>query len=483
MTEKNKTVLLTGTSGYIGGRLLKPLEIAGYKVRCLARNPEFLSSRTSENTELIKGDVKDLESLKEALKNVDIAYYLIHSMGSKGSFEEEDRLGAKNFALACKEANVERIIYLGGLGDNKYPLSKHLKSRHEVGKIFKEFGILTIELRASIVIGSGSLSFEMIRALEEHLPVMITPRWVSVKAQPIAISDLLNYLLQSAEIKIEKSTIFEIGGKDIVSYGEIMGEYAKQRNLYRVMIPVPFLTPWLSSLWLGLVTPLYANVGRKLVDSIKFPTVVNDRAALNTFNNISQKSISEAISEALKNEDKEFSETKWSDALSSGNIKRDYGGVHFRNRIVDSRTIEIKAKKEDAFKPIEQIGGQTGWYFWDWIWQIRGLIDLLFGGVGMRRGRRNFEKLNIGDVVDCWRVENIEPNKKLILFAEMKLPGRAWLEFEVEEKNENCIIRQTAIFDPIGLSGIAYWYSLYFIHEIIFKNMLRNIGKAAIKNV
>lgn len=480
--NKNKLVLLTGTSGYIGGRLLKPLELAGYKVRCLARNPEFLSSRASENTEIFKGDIKDLESLKKALKDVKIAYYLIHSMGTKGSFEEEDRLGAENFALACKEANIERIIYLGGLGDSKYPLSKHLKSRHEVGKILKDSGILTIELRASIVIGSGSLSFEMIRALEEHLPVMITPRWVSVEAQPIAISDLLNYLLQSAEIEIKKSTIFEIGGKDTVSYGKIMEEYSKQRNLFRLMIPVPFLTPWLSSLWLGLVTPLYANVGRKLVDSIKFPTIVNDKSALSVFNKISPKGISEAISEALKNEDKEFSETKWSDAISSGNINHNYGGVHFRNRIIDSRAIEIKARKEEAFKPIEQIGGKTGWYFWNWIWQIRGAIDLLFGGVGMRRGRKNPNKLYIGDVVDCWRVENIEPNKKLVLFAEMKLPGRAWLEFDVEEKEEKCIIRQTAIFDPIGLSGLAYWYSLYFIHEIIFKNMLNNIGKAVIKN-
>ena len=311
-----------------------------------------------------------------------------------------------------------------------------------------------IEFRASIVIGSGSLSFEMIRALVERLPVMICPRWVQVKAQPIAVEDLLAYLLAALDLPAGPSQVYEIGGPDQVSYGQIMQEYARQRGLTRWMIPVPLLTPYLSSLWLGLVTPLYARVGRKLVESLRNPTLVSNNLAARTFS-VRPRSVREAIARALVNEDREFAETRWSDALSAGGPPRTWGGVRFGSRLVDSRTVTVPVPPEQAFAPIRRIGGRTGWYYGNWLWSLRGFLDLLFGGVGVRRGRRDPENLRVGDALDFWRVEVYEPPHRLRLHAEMKLPGRAWLEFEVTGDEQHSTIRQTAIFDPVGLVGLA----------------------------
>lgn len=294
-----RRILLTGATGYVGGRLLRALEAAGHQVRCLARRPEFLKPKVAPTTEVVAGDVLDKHTLKDAMTEVHVAYYLIHSMGGEKNFEEEDRRAARNFGEAAREAGVGRIIYLGGLGDPRQPLSPHLRSRHEVGEILRASGVQVVEFRASIVIGSGSLSFEMVRALVERLPVMITPRWVSVPAQPIGIEDLLQYLLAALDLEAGGNHIFEIGGADRVSYGDVMREYARQRGLRRLMIPVPVLTPWLSSLWLALVTPLYARVGRKLIDSIRYPTVVRDDAALTVFG-IRPAGVREAIASALR---------------------------------------------------------------------------------------------------------------------------------------------------------------------------------------
>ncbi|MCI0655445.1 MAG: NAD(P)H-binding protein [Acidobacteria bacterium] len=296
-----RRILLTGATGYVGGRLLRGLEAAGHRVRCLARRPEFLKPKVTPTTEVIAGDVLDKRTLKDAMTGVQVAYYLIHSMGSGERFEEEDRRAARNFGDAAREAGVDRIIYLGGLGDPSQPLSPHLRSRHEVGEILRASGVQVIEFRASIVIGSGNVSFEMVRALVERLPVMVTPRWVSVPAQPIGIEDLLQYLLAALDLEAEGNLIFEIGGADQVSYGDLMREYARQRGLRRLMIPVPLLTPWLSSLWLALITPLYARVGRKLIDSIRYPTVVCDDAALTVFG-IRPTGVREAIARALRND-------------------------------------------------------------------------------------------------------------------------------------------------------------------------------------
>lgn len=471
------TVLLTGATGYVGGRLLPILESRGYLVRCLARKPENISNAASE-TELVAGDVFDPSSLEAALQGIETAYYLVHSMASSGSFEEQDRIAARNFAIAAKNAGVQRIIYLGGLGDDSEKLSPHLRSRHEVGDILRESGCVVVEFRASIVIGSGSLSYELVRALVRKLPVMICPKWVSAKAQPIAIEDLLGYLVEVLEWKGAKSQIFEIGGPDQVSYGDIMREYARQRGLRRWMISVPVLTPRLSSLWLGLVTPVYARVGRKLIDSLKNPTVIHDQAALREFQ-IRPRGLAEAIKRALVNEDHELASTRWSDAMSSSRGVRKWGGVSFGNRIVDSRSLRVSVTTQQAFEPIRKIGGKRGWYCANFLWTIRAWIDLVCGGIGKRRARRDPDHLRIGDVLDWWRVEEYELNHRLRLFAEMKVPGRAWLEFEVTKVESGSEIRQTAIFDPVGLSGLLYWYALYPIHAIIFRGMLKQIARRA----
>jgi len=475
-----KIILLTGATGYIGGRLLKALEQQGHAIRCLARRPEFLRAKVHPTTQIVKADCLEPESLPAAMEDVDTAYYLVHSMGSAGRFEEEDRQAARNFATAARAAGVRRIIYLGGLGEGRQDLSAHLRSRQEVADLLRASGIPVVEFRASIVIGSGSLSFEMIRALVQRLPVMICPRWVTVKAQPIAVEDVIEYLVKALELPAE-GAMYEIGGTDQVSYGQIMQEYARQCGLRRWMISVPVLTPRLSSLWLGLVTPVYARVGRKLIDSLRNPTLVRNCAALEIFK-IRPMGLKEAIARALVNEDHEFAQTRWSDALSSSGRSPTWGGVHLGTRIVDSRTTQVSAPPSAAFTPIRRIGGATGWYFGDFLWQLRGALDLLVGGVGLRRGRRDPDNLSAGDTLDFWRVEAIEPDRLLRLAAQMKLPGRAWLQFEVEPNRDGSVIRQTAVFDPAGLGGLIYWYALYPIHKWIFGGMLREIGETAMKD-
>jgi uncharacterized protein YbjT (DUF2867 family) len=469
-------ILLTGASGYVGGRLLKSLEAQGHTVRCLSRRPEFLESRVSPKTEVVQGDVLEPESLGNALKGIHAAYYLVHSMASQDGFQEADRKAATIFGQAAREAGVRRLIYLGGLGRGD-GLSAHLESRQEVGQLLRASGVSTVEFRASIIIGSGSLSFEMIRALVEKLPVMVTPRWVRKRAQPISIEDVIAYLSMALELPEEESRIFEIGGPDRVSYLDIMMEYARQKGLKRFVIPVPVLTPSLSSLWLGLVTPVYARVGRKLIDSLRNETLVTDTAALETFD-IRPRGIGEAIERALVNEDRDFAETRWSDSLSSIGESRTWGGVKLGTRIVDSRVIHTDSPPARAFKPIERIGGDTGWYYGNWLWRLRGFMDLLVGGAGLRRGRRDPESLIVGDTLDFWRVEAFEPDRLLRLYAEMKVPGRAWLQFEVEDDGEGSNIRQTAIFDPDGLLGLTYWYLLYPLHERVFSGMLKNVARA-----
>jgi len=476
--SSDSRVLVTGGTGYVGGRLIPLLEQRGHRVRCLARRPEFLQSRVGPATEVVAGDVLQPETLVTALRDIETAFYLVHSMGAGKDFEDEDRLAARNFAEAAKQNGVRRIVYLGGLGDEQQSLSKHLRSRQEVGAVLRESGAQLIEFRASIVIGSGSLSFELIRTLVQKLPVMICPKWVSTPAQPIAIEDLLSYLLAAIELPEGSSDIFEIGGPDQVSYGDIMQEYARQRGLKRWMISVPFLSPRLSSLWLGLVTPVYARIGRKLVESLRNPTLVTNTHARDAFS-IQPRGVSEAIARALVNEDRELAATRWSDALSSSGHPKRWGGVRFGTRLVDSREVEVTAPVGAAFAPIQRIGGSTGWYYGNWMWRLRGWLDLLVGGIGLRRGRHDAFELRVGDPVDWWRVESLEPNRRLRLFAEMKLPGRAWLEFEVEPTASGSRIRQTAIFDPVGLTGLAYWYTIYPLHEFIFGGMLKGIATTA----
>ena len=481
--EPDRRILLTGASGCVGGRLLARLEERGLAVRCLARRPEFLAGRVGPRTEVVPGDVLREETLPAALESVDTAFYLIHSMasGGRGGFEEQDRRAAENFGRAASAAGIRRIVYLGGLGDEDVELSPHLRSRHEVGRLLRASGVPVIEFRASIVIGSGSLSFEMIRALVERLPVMVTPRWLRVLAQPIAIDDLLAYLEAALELETSESRIYEIGGAERVSYGELMREYARQRGLRRLMLPVPVLTPRLSSLWLGLVTPLFARVGRTLIESICHETVVRDSRALRDFA-VAPVGARQAIERALANEEGQSAQTRWSDALSSAGRegRRDGAGpLRPGRRLLDSRHCSVPVSPAEAFRPIRRIGGETGWYAFDWLWHLRGFVDLLVGGVGMRRGRPDPEQLRTGDTVDWWRVEAHEPDRRLRLRAEMKLPGRAWLEFEVWPCEQGSRIQQTALFEPAGLSGLLYWYGIYPLHALVFRGMLAGIARAA----
>jgi uncharacterized protein YbjT (DUF2867 family) len=468
--------LLTGATGYIGGRLLRRLERDGLSVRCLCRNPEALGGRMAPGTEMVRGDLLQPASLGDAFSGVDTAFYLVHSMNSGEQFEAEERSAAHNFAVAARKAGVRRIVYLGGLAHGA-GLSAHMRSRVETGNILRASGVPVIELQASIVIGSGSASFEMIRALVERLPVMITPRWVNTAAQPIAIEDVIDYLAASARLPAAGNFIFEIGGADITSYMGIMREYARQRKLRRWILRVPFLSLSLSSRWLTLITPVYAAIGRSLIESVRNPSVVLDQAALDTFD-IRPMGITRAIERALANEDRNIAETRWSDArtpaaLVSSLPKPD---AHL---FVNTQTTRVPVGPLEAFAPIRRIGGRTGWYFGNKLWRIRGLVDLMMGGVGMRRGRPDPETPFPGSTLDFWRVESYEPGRRLRLFAEMKVPGRAWLEFRAEPEGASTVITQLAEFEPRGLFGILYWYLLSPIHEVMFRGMLGRIARAA----
>ena len=472
--QHRRTILLTGASGYIGGRLLRTLHERGERVRALARRPDDLRGRVPATVEVAGGDVLDASTLAPAFEGVDTAYYLIHAMASRHDFEREERTGAENFARAAKAAGIRRIIFLGGLGSEG--LSKHLASRQDVGRILRDSGIPTLEFRASIILGSGSLSFELVRALVERLPVLIVPRWASQRTQPIAIEDMIQYLAAGLDVELPTSQTVEVGGADRVSYLDLMREYAKQRSLGRRFISVPVLTPWLSSKWLGFVTPVYARVGRKLIDSLRNETVVSSPGASTLFPKIRPRGFREAMARALLNEDRELAETRWSDALSSVGAKTSWGGTNTGLRILDSRTATVSGSPKNAFRSIERIGGEAGWYYGNFLWRARGAIDLLLGGAGMRRGRRNPVVVRQGDALDFWRVDAVEPGRMLRLRAEMKVPGRAWLQFEVTGHETDTLIRQTAIFEPHGVAGLLYWYALYPVHRLIFRGMLRGIA-------
>ena len=473
-------ILLTGATGYVGGCLLRDLERRGLMVRCLARRPEKLAGSTAATTEVMRGDATDAADLARACAGVDVAYWLVHSMEGGVDFERADRLAAERFAAACIAGGVRRIIYLGGLGADDDRLSAHLRSRHEVGAILRASGLEVIEFRASIVIGAGSFSFDLVRTLVERLPLMICPAWLATPTQPIAIDDVVAYLSAAIDLPASGPRIFEIGGPDKVSYGAIMREYARQRGLWRVMVPVPVLTPRLSSLWLKLVAPRYSKVGRKLIDGLKNPTVVNSDAAQREFA-IMPRGLRAAVSEAVRQEDEEFAGKRWADFADLEELPRRYGGNFEGTRLVDHRHAVVAVSPDRAFAALERIGGSHGWYSCNWLWTLRGWIDRALGGPGMTRGRRDPDTLRAGDALDCWRVEVCDPPRRLRLAAEMKMPGRGWLEFEVVPRDGDVTIHQTAVFDPRGLGGLAYWYAIWPLHEVVFRRMLAGIVRAAVR--
>ena len=466
-------VLLTGATGYVGGRLLPVLEARGTHVRCLTRQPASLQGRVGPATSVVSGELGDGADAARVLAGVDTAFFLAHSMGSGGDFADEDRALTETFAAAARDAGVRRIIYLGALGSGD-DLSSHLQSRQEVGRILRASGVPTIELRSSIIIGAGSLSYDMIRSLVTRLPVMITPKWVRTLTQPIAIDDVVAYLVAALDVPADRSCVYEIGGCDRVSYGDLMREFANLLGLRRTIIPVPVLSPWLSSLWLGLITPLYARVGRHLIEGVRNETVVRDDSALRDMP-VRPRGMREAIEQAIAQEDRPTN--RWQDSFA----RRPSPGTGpaFTRQLTDSRWVRVPVSPAEAFAPITRIGGKSGWYYGDQLWRVRGLMDLAFGGVGMRRGRRHPVDLVAGDMIDFWRVEAIDPPHLLRLAAEMKLPGRAWLQFRIEPDGDGAIIRQTAFFTPGGILGRLYWYAFAPAHLIMFPRMLRAIAAAA----
>ncbi|THA36170.1 SDR family oxidoreductase [Streptomyces sp. A1277] len=482
--------LVTGATGYIGGRLVPELLAGGHRVRCLARAPEKLRDYPwAGEVETVRGDVTDAQSLAPAMDGVDVAYYLVHALATGSGFEETDRRAASAFAEQARAAGVGRIVYLGGLtpaGTPARELSPHLRSRAEVGRILLDSGVPTTALRAAVIIGSGSASFEMLRYLTERLPVMVTPSWVSTRIQPIAVRDVLRYLVGSARMPRDVNRTFDIGGPDVLTYRDMMQRYAEVAQLpRRLILPVPMLTPGLSSHWVGLITPVPARIARPLAESLRYEVVCREHdIARYVPDGAGQPFTFEtALRLALQRVREARVTTRWSSASVQGApsdplpTDPDWAGGSL---YTDVRERTVDASPEALWRVVEGIGGEHGWYSFPLAWAVRGWLDRLVGGVGLRRGRRDTDRLRVGDSLDFWRVEEIEPGRLLRLRAEMRLPGPAWLEMYVErDERGRTRYRQRALFHPRGLLGHAYWWSVSPFHAVVFGGMARNIARAA----
>ncbi|MFE9920914.1 SDR family oxidoreductase [Streptomyces sp. NPDC005774] len=486
--------LVTGASGYVGGRLVPELLRAGHRVRCLARTPGKLRDHPwAGDVETVRGDVTDPGSVATALRGIDVAYYLVHALGTGSGFEETDRQAARTFTEEARAAGVRRIVYLGGLTPRGVPersLSPHLRSRAEVGRIFLDGPVPATVLRAAVVIGSGSASFEMLRYLTERLPAMVTPSWVHTRIQPVAIRDVLRYLVGSAGMPAEVDRAFDIGGPDVLTYLEMMRRYAVVAGLRRrLVVSVPVLTPGLSSHWIGLVTPVPASLARPLTESLRHEVVCHEHDIARYVPDApgSPLPFDEALALALRRVREAQVATRWSSASLPGApsdplpTDPDWAGGSLYQ---DERQMPVEASVESLWKVIEGIGGDNGWYSFPLAWAVRGWLDRFVGGVGLRRGRRDAERLRVGDSLDFWRVEEIEPGRLLRLRAEMRLPGLAWLEMYAGTDDEGRThYRQRALFHPRGLPGHAYWWSVAPFHAVVFGGMARNITQAAAKGM
>ncbi len=473
-------VLIVGASGYIGGRLVSLLQAKGHDLVLLSRDARPLAARFPE-ARVVAADLLDASTLPPAVEGIEVAYYLAHSMGAgEQGFAERDRQAARNFAQAAKHAGVTRIIYLGGLGDDTANLSHHLASRHETGTELAAHGVPVTEFRAAVIIGSGSASFEILRHLTERLPIMITPRWVATRCQPIGIHDVLDYLAAALDHP-EIAGIVEIGGPDVLSYGDMMRTYARLRGLRRLMIPVPVLTPRLSSYWVNLVSPVPAGIARPLIEGLRNEVVVQEPGPAAGFG-LTPLPYVEALQRAISRTDRHDVESTWFDALVTPDKASLSSLTSQEGMIVERRQRAIAAPPELVFAEIERVGGDAGWPYANILWRVRGLADRVVGGVGMRLGRRDPENLRIGDALDFWRVEDVRRPTLLRLRAEMKVPGRAWLQYEVMPADGGSRLVQTAFFEPKGLPGLAYWYLLYPVHGLIFRGTARVLAERAIRH-
>ncbi|MEU0112334.1 SDR family oxidoreductase [Streptomyces bobili] len=488
--QESLRCLVTGATGYIGGRLVPELLAAGHRVRCLARSPERLRDHPwAGEAEVVRGDVTDGASVAEAMRGVDVAYYLVHSLGTGRDFEETDRRAARIFGERARDAGVRRIVYLGGLTPSGVPereLSPHLRSRAEVGRILLDSGVPATVLRAAVVIGSGSASFEMLRYLTERLPVMVTPSWVHTRIQPVAVRDVLRALVGSARMPADVNRSFDIGGPEVLTYRDMMLRYAAVAGLpRRLILPVPVLTPRLSSHWVGLVTPVPASIARPLAESLRHEVVCREHDIARYVPDPPGHPLGfdEAVRLALRRVRDARVLTRWSSASLPGApsdplpTDPDWAGGSL---YTDCRERTVDASREDLWRVIEGIGGDNGWYSFPLAWAVRGWLDRLAGGVGLRRGRRDAARLRVGDSLDFWRVEEIEPGRLLRLRAEMRLPGLAWLEMFAEtDEAGRTRYRQRALFHPRGLLGQAYWWSVAPFHAVVFGGMARNIARTA----
>lgn len=480
MTSQN--ILVTGATGYIGGRLIPRLLEKGHRIRCFVRDAARLQGRSwLSQVEVVEGDVFLSQSLHAAMQGMDVAYYFVHSMGGGIGFHQRDLDAARAFGAAAAQAAVKRIIYLGGLGDPESDLSQHLRSRQETGAALREAGVPVTEFRAAVIVGSGSISFEMIRYLTERVPVMVCPKWVFTRIQPISIRNVLDYLVAALETPMSAGKVIEIGGKDVMTYGDMMLRYAKIRGLRRWLIPVPVLTPRLSSYWVHFVTPIPASIARPLVEGLRNEVVVRDNLALELFPNINLLDYDQAVQAALSRLNAGQLETVWSDALitSQGDVPPLIYSEQ-EGMVLERRQQMVPLPADKVYRSFASLGGDRGWLYMNWAWQLRGLADRMIGGVGMRRGRRDPFDLRVGDALDFWRVEAVEPGELVRLRAEMKVPGRAWLQFQAKPQQDGrTLLTQTAFFAPKGFSGWVYWYGLYPIHSLIFSGLIRKVAEQA----
>lgn len=475
-------ILVTGATGYVGGRLVPRLLESGYRVRVLARQVARLQGRKWVNqVELVQGDVLKLETLTAAVTGVWATYYLIHSQHAKGGRLKRDLTAARHFGEACRQAGVERIIYLGELRNSTVRKSEQSRSPKGTADTLRDSGVAVCEIRSAPIVGAGSMTFEMIRYLTELLPLMVCPRWVDTRVQPIAIRNLLDYLMAALERSESANSYFEVGGAEVLQYKQMLMQYAGERGLRRLLLQVPVLTPRLSSYWIHWVTPVPARLARPLIESFRDEAIVHDSKARSFFPEIEPIGYKEAVRQALAYLSARNVETTWSDALatSQGDVTPVILRMH-DGMLIEQRQRIVKASPFTTYQIFSRLGGDEGWPSFNWTWQLRGVIDRLVGGVGFRRSRRDPDELRVGDALDFWRVEAVEPGHLLRLRAEMRVPGRAWLQFEAAPvQDSRSLLTQTAFFASRGLSGLLYWYLLYPIHGLIFSQMIRKLALRA----